>query len=379
MCILRPPSSLGIVLSALFVVAGTAPTDACAQDKMYWTVVDPGIIQRADLDGSNVENVVVGLNSPRPIFVNEGKIYWADFTTQLVQRANIDGSNVETIVSGETALGMTIAGSKIYYSQTGTTTDSIFRANFDGSGEELLIDGLDRRSVLCIIASGGKIYVTDRVKNRIFRANLDGSNITDIVSTGLQDPNGIAVDVSGGKLYWTDTGTNKIQRSNLDGSNVENLVTGGSANLPVKISLDINGGKMYWTSFVPIEIRRADLAGSNVEVLLTDLAIHCPIGIFIDGPLVGLPPSTSWVDFGFVGIETGSNDNPFDTLAEGLAHTLPSGTVMIKGDTGDSVSNETMSIEQAVTIKAVNGTVRIGDSAGRSADSGRQAGFVSRD
>ena len=27
-------------------------------------------------------------------------------------------------------------------------------------------------------------------------------------------------------MYWTDSGTEKIQRANLDGSNVENLVTG---------------------------------------------------------------------------------------------------------------------------------------------------------
>jgi len=67
-----------------------------------------------------------------------------------------------------------------------------------------------------------------------------------------------------------------------------------------------------------------------------------------------------------------------DTLAEGLAHTLPSGTVKIKGYTGDSVSDETMTIDQDVTVEAVNGTVRIGDAGGRRAENGRQSGFISR-
>ena len=63
---------------------------------------------------------------------------------------------------------------------------------------------------------------------------LDGSNVQTLVSRGLENPRGIALDVTGGKMYWTDFGEvgtgarfgkEKIQRANLDGSNVETLVT----------------------------------------------------------------------------------------------------------------------------------------------------------
>ena len=57
----------------------------------------------------------------------------------------------------------------------------------------------------------------------IQRANLDGSNIQDLV-TGLDNSHGIALDVDEGKMYWTDWG-DKIQWANLDGSNVQDLVT----------------------------------------------------------------------------------------------------------------------------------------------------------
>ena len=43
-------------------------------------------------------------------------------------------------------------------------------------------------------------------------------------------------------IYWTDD--DKIQRANLDGSNVENLVTQGLVD-PEGIALDVAGGKMY--------------------------------------------------------------------------------------------------------------------------------------
>ena len=44
-------------------------------------------------------------------------------------------------------------------------------------------------------------------------------------------------------LYWTDYGTDKIQCANLDGSGVEELVSSGLM-APDGIALDVAGGKM---------------------------------------------------------------------------------------------------------------------------------------
>ena len=78
-------------------------------------------------------------------------------------------------------------------------------------------------------ASGGtpKMYWTDAGTATIQRANLDGSQVENLVTAGLDFPLGLALDVGQGKMYWTDDGTDKIQRANLDGSQVENLVTTG--------------------------------------------------------------------------------------------------------------------------------------------------------
>jgi len=43
---------------------------------------------------------------------------------------------------------------------------------------------------------------------------------------GVIRPYGIALDTAGGKMYWTNSGANKIQRASLDGSNVTDLITG---------------------------------------------------------------------------------------------------------------------------------------------------------
>ena len=69
-------------------------------------------------------------------------------------------------------------------------------------------------------------------------------------------PIGLALDLAGGKMYWTDYATDKIQRANLDGSGVEDLVTSG-LDWPVGIALDLAGGKMYWTDRGTDKIQRA--------------------------------------------------------------------------------------------------------------------------
>ena len=56
---------------------------------------------------------------------------------------------------------------------------------------------------------------------------------------GISNPRSIALDLINSKMYWTDFGTRKIQRANLDGSNVEDLVTTGLIN-PVFIALEVS-------------------------------------------------------------------------------------------------------------------------------------------
>ena len=157
----------------------------------------------------------------------------------------------------------------MYWTDSGT--DKIQRANLDGSNvEDLVTQGLDIPGSIALDVSGGKMYWTDEGTDKIQRANLDGSNVQDLVTQGLDYPWGIALDVSGGKMYWTDWGTDKIQRANLDGSNIEDLVTRTQGlRDPGSIALDVVGGKMYWVNWGTDKIQRANLDGSNIKDLVT--------------------------------------------------------------------------------------------------------------
>ena len=51
----------------------------------------------------------------------------------------------------------------------------------------------------------------------------------------------VPIPVSG-KMYWVDWGTDKIQRANLDGSQVEDLVTSGWGS-PTGLALDLGDSR----------------------------------------------------------------------------------------------------------------------------------------
>jgi hypothetical protein len=90
----------------------------------------------------------------------------------------------------------------------------------------------------------------------IFRADLDGNNLTTIVPEGrTHTPKQLQLDKKNGKLYWSDREGMRVMRANLDGSNIETLIETGHSdedrrdarNWCVGIALDAERGHVYWT------------------------------------------------------------------------------------------------------------------------------------
>ena len=256
--------------------------------KMYWTDDGTSKIQRANLNGSQVEDLITtGLLGPKGIALDlaRGKMYWTEFNWDAakIQRANLDGSQVEDLITTELwipgAIALDVANGKMYW--TDRVANKIQRANLNGSQvEDLITTGLDIPNGIALDLASGKMYWTDYGTEKIQRANLNGSQVEDLITLGVRRPFGIALDVTGGKMYWTDLETDKIQRANLDGSQVEDLITTGVRS-PVAIALDLASGKMYWTDSLTSKIQRANLDGSRVEDLITT-GVERPYGIALD-------------------------------------------------------------------------------------------------
>ena len=252
--------------------------------KIYWTDWNGGKIQRANLDGTGIEDLVTGLKGSDSIVLDLGakKMYWSATEAGKIQRANLDGTGVEDLISGLSwprGIALDLGAKKMYWSAA--EAGKIQRANLDGTGIEDLVTGLNDPNHIALDLGAKKMYWTNSLRGKIQRANLDGTGVEDVVS-GSYQPLQIALNLSAGKMYWTDGWPGKIShriyRANLDGTSIEDLVTIPG---PDGLALDLGAGKMYWTEPAYTDkIKRANLDGTGVEDIVTVLGR--PIGIALN-------------------------------------------------------------------------------------------------
>ena len=268
------------------------------EGKVYWPNPLRHGISRADLDGSNVEDLFPFPNAPEKIAVDlrGGKIYWTDRSRGNLNRADLDGSNVEALLTGLRQLrGITLdlAGGKIYW----TDANGLWRSDLDGSDVEDVVSGF--YGDLALDVEGGKIYGAG--PSNIQRSNLDGTITVPFVKEAAQD---IALDADAGKIYWSGGKSQGISRMGLNGGKIERSIISGPVG---SFALDVDGGKIYWTRGMSIplggligtqfwdnwgfgsigsmgSLHRSNLDGSNEEFLgyagglgVADLALAIPL------------------------------------------------------------------------------------------------------
>ena len=205
--------------------------------KIYWTEKigkNTGNVKSANLDGSNVQ-VVTTLKTavPTSIAVDaaRSKLYWSNSRGR-IQRANLNGRSIQNLLQNLNNPGnitLDPVGGKLYWTEA---PGRLRRANLNGKNVQNIASGLEPISDIAV--SGNKIYWVENTGNssgKIGHANLNGSNFGTLVRFRYA-PLSIAIDPVGNKIYWTDTGGN-IRRANLNAKGVQKIVTGlpGPANL----------------------------------------------------------------------------------------------------------------------------------------------------
>ena len=267
--------------------------------KLYWAT--QGKIQRGDLDGANIEDVLNREAQNIALDAVNDKLYWTHADNGIFRTNLSDGTNIEQVIDDDIwansggGIALDVGGDKIYW--TNGETDSIFRGNLNGTNIEELVALIEGTPLdIALDVAGGKMYWTQWGGDAsISRANLDGSNIELLIKSSVigihTDIRSIALDVAGGKMYWTD-GRNGVGMSNLDGSNVTKFntpdyTTGG-------ITLDLHNSSIYWIDSEGFEIRRANLDGSQQQRILFDQIFDIALHVSVPEPAPPVKTYPAW-------------------------------------------------------------------------------------
>ena len=245
-----------------------------AENNKLYLANSVGKVQRLNLDGTNFEpNLIVNLDFPMGVAVDAagGKVYWTEGSR--IRRANLNGTNIENVATGlGTPVGIVLRSAAVEVRISELQRPPIYWHTGAGALQRLTaaeVEGIapaaQNTTGIAVDARAGKVYWTEQTGNRtgrIRRANLNGRNVQ-LVKELTSVPRGLAIDTSNGKLYLTNS-WGKVQRLNLDGTGFQpNLIV--NLESPRAVAVDAAGGKVYWTE--NNLIRRSDLNGRNIQLV----------------------------------------------------------------------------------------------------------------
>ncbi len=227
--------------------------------KIYWTnyASKPGdsSILRSDLDGGKSEIVVNGLTEPHTLAIDvvHEQLYWSSTDSgdkPIFRIAPTRGAKEEIvngIVNGIWGLALDDRAEGFYYG----LEKKLFHCDLDGSNERLITSEVAGKqhpnSALFLSAEANQVFFsvmsTDCVIGAFSIDKMEFSTRITVKPHGRVF--GLAVDDVRRKVYWTDKSYGAIRRANVDGTQVEDVVVGLFEPFDVKLDLDRN--MIYWS------------------------------------------------------------------------------------------------------------------------------------
>ncbi|HMV10575.1 MAG TPA: DUF5050 domain-containing protein [Cyclobacteriaceae bacterium] len=287
----------GLLLAFVAVFVGACGDDettkkATPAEELYFTDYSDGLIQKFTISNPADMSTVLDVNGFGGVGLAYDKksdmIFFSDFEVDeegKIWSMNTDATGLDDIITGiYSPYGIAIGDGKIYYADDYDLDGigHIYRANLDGSSVTPLITAADSYfRAVALDLKHDKIYFYDVEDDDelgdLWIADIDGTNAEIVVP----DVYGyaVAVDTKNGKIYFDDQneGDGVLRMANLDGSGVETV--DATASRIYGIAVDNAAGKIYWSARDNGEIYSADLDGGNKITLKTGLS--SPRGLFI--------------------------------------------------------------------------------------------------
>ncbi|XP_069038470.1 sortilin-related receptor [Lepisosteus oculatus] len=251
-----------------------------------------GSIHRYDLSSGTDETLPLsGLREAVALDFDYDRncLYWADIALDTIQRLCLDGGSVQEVIvrkglQNVEALAFDPVSRLLYWVDAGAQKMEV--SNPDGDLRRTLLNStvLEHPRALVLIPSESMMFWTDWGDRAagVYRAWMDGSNVSCIVSAGVRWPNGITVDDRW--IYWTEAFGDRIERADFAGGQRTVLYQG----LPHPYAIAVFKNEIYWDDWSRMGIFRAPKTGSmNSEQLVGRLTGVMDLKIFYKGKTRG--------------------------------------------------------------------------------------------
>ena len=169
---------------------------------VYWANhrdAGSGGIGRAAVDGSGATMIVTGIEAPHDVALDltHGKVYWTEgacngCVDSAIRRANLDGSEAEDVVLGLSAgirgIDVDPESDKIYW--TDHMSNEIWWANLDGGSPGAILSLSSKPHDVAVDSAAGTLYWVEGISDSgdptasIRSSGLDGAGPSDVI-TGL--------------------------------------------------------------------------------------------------------------------------------------------------------------------------------------------------
>ena len=227
------------VVLAAAVITGATPVMGDSV-KIYWMDNGLDTINVMDASGTDpvvlaqTQAVPIGL----AVDTAGGKIYWSDNGTAgdssargRVCRSNLDGTGIEVLYTTEkpqqhgsgqslSQLALDPVEGHVYFREQDSSDYRIVRMESDGSGVQTIISGLARGTSVELDPIDRMLYFGTGYQfstAKIERCDLSGGNRSVVVQAYAYS---FSLDLAGGHIYGADWDAHRIFRVNMDGSDL---------------------------------------------------------------------------------------------------------------------------------------------------------------
>ncbi|XP_064608886.1 low-density lipoprotein receptor-related protein 4-like [Liolophura sinensis] len=267
----------------------TCRTEILRSNHILVTDLIAGRFYQVHLKNGRVRGMFHPKGQSPTVALNPGNslVYWSDLSNREILSSFLNGTEMKTVLSTgihfADRLAVDPATGNIFFSavDAGGVNGSSYIGvvTSDGRSKKNLIPRLNAPRAVALHSAKGIMFWSDHgFGAHIGRANMDGSQRQNIVTTDIKYPNGIAIDVDEEQLFWTDGGRNVIERCTLFGFGRQVIVSDVNANL---LAIVIHEEKLYYTAWNKRGITVVNKADGSNKHLLMESPVFAELSDFV--------------------------------------------------------------------------------------------------